>query len=198
MGTGLESATRLSPSRSSSQPAAKQETVQGQVLSTDPEKGTAQVQTSRGIVTVRGRPSDTAGMKAGDKTFLNVQKTGGELWVEQAAPSGFGSADVTQQPGMGAAASTVNSGAYQQRGRAGGVISEVDTKAGTFTVDGKTIAAHPSQLQGLKPGQQISVDYGVVGESGWAERIHTGGPAAAPRPAQEKPKPPPPDAQPAE
>lgn len=170
-GRGVTKAEPLERAPRGRDRAAKQETVSGTILSTDPTTGTARVKTRAGIIELRARPGDAALLRPGQKTTLPVERVGEQVWMGLPAALGIGSADVSQQPGMGGSASTLDSAVYQQRGRATGAVTDVDREKGTFTVDGRTFTAHPAHLRTMKRGQAVTVDFGVVGESGWADRV---------------------------
>lgn len=145
--------------------AGNQGSVQGIVQRSNVNKGTVQLLTNQGTMTLRAKPDQIASFKPGDVVLLSYGSFGNSKWVTSYLGPQYQGAG--QRLGI------------TQGGTVAGTVSQVNRNTGQLTIntaEGKrTFQAHPAELQGLVAGEQVNLSIERVGNSEWASSVRSQG-----------------------
>lgn len=141
-------------------------TLQGTIQQVNLRNSTVTVQALVGgggvrNVTLRARPETLARLNPGDVVALTYNNYNGVLWL---APS----------EGPGGAGAVAPQTLWSQYGTYTGPVTGVDRARGLLRVRGRTFLAHPEQLEGIYPGQFLSVGFAQIGNQNWVEGLQAG------------------------
>jgi hypothetical protein len=138
---------------------ARRGMVTGVVTGLDLHHGRVILQTRDGRVLLWANPNQVAGLELGQQFSGRVGMVDQRPWLME---------DITAQ--------REELGRYGQTGTFRGTITTVDQGAGTMTVmtprrETVTMRAHPMQIRQLRQGQRVTLQYQIVGDAIWAQRI---------------------------
>ena len=131
------------------------QTLQGQVIDTNPNAGTMTLSVDSRTMTIRGTPPQLERYSKNQQATIQVQTFGDNAWL---LGEGIGGA------GTGAGRSQTVTG----------TVSRVDPNQGTVVISNRTFHAHPTTLQQLQQGQRISATYQAYGNNNWLQKIQGG------------------------
>lgn len=129
-------------------------TVRGTIQSLDFNQGRVAIRSNGSVLQLHARPQDLAGLNPGDVAGLTYLNYEGMLWLE---PGGF----------YGSGYAFYDTDSFAISGEVRGTIEAVNRRNGTVKVAGKTLRAHPEQLDGLYPGSFVSLGYAQIGNFRW-------------------------------
>jgi hypothetical protein len=167
---GLAQAPAPAPPRAGEAPAAPYAgTVSGSVRQLNLSRGTITVQAGQGTVTFNADPGQLQPLAAGDRVAFPYVSYDGALWLSPEATRG-----------------EIGKAAAQGQAKLTGTIRRLQRAQGTITVRGLTFRVHPSRLEGLSPGQRVTLTYGQVGPTSWVSELQSLG-WRAPAPPESRP-----------
>lgn len=150
--------------------------VQGIVQRSNVPRGTLQVLTGDGLVTLRAKPGQIMSFRNGDVVRIGFSSFGGQKWVVSYL-GGQGSLQASAQPFAGA-----------RGGGAMGTVSSVNRGAGRITISfsegQRTFQAHPNDIAAVSPGESVNVRFVRVGNNDWVSAIR---PQAPPPQSRQQP-----------
>ncbi|MGI5862915.1 MAG: hypothetical protein ACOX6T_12760 [Myxococcales bacterium] len=135
---------------------APTQTLQGRVVSVNPNAGTMTVSTEGRTMTVRGTPTQLQRYKQNQQTTIQFRTYGNTTWLVGEGIGGAGAA-------MGAGQTVTGS------------ITQIDREQGTVVISNRTFNAHPDQIQQLQEGQSVSATYQAFGNNNWLQTVQGSG-----------------------
>lgn len=134
--------------------------ISGSIASIDYGRGRIVVRGAEAgrTLTLNASPGELVGLNPGDVITATYADYNGNLWVTD----GYGGSSL----GYGA-------GEYADEGVIVGRVSDLDKARGSITVGGRTMRAHPDELEDLLPGQFVEADYVAVDGRRWATDLST-------------------------
>ena len=143
-------------------------TIQGPIQSLDFDRGLIRIRAGGGTtVALNARPQDLVGLNPGDVASVSYLNYNGVLWLY---PDGGGyGGGYGGGGGFGVGGGFGGVGDFAQAGEVTGTVQNVDRQRGRITISGRTLRAHPEELENVYPGQFVSVGFVQIGKSRWVD-----------------------------
>ncbi|MGI5865837.1 MAG: hypothetical protein ACOX6T_27795 [Myxococcales bacterium] len=135
-------------------------TIQGTVRSLNLERGLVRVSSGAGTVTLHATPEQLVDVELGAIYDFEYAKYGNWLWMTGSA-GGFGGG------GFGGAGFAGDD--FGSEGTVSGVVTRLNFERGLIYIDGRPYRTHPADLQGVLPGQLVSLSFRQIGSTNWIE-----------------------------
>lgn len=136
-------------------------TIHGTVRSLNLERGLVRVSSGAGTMTLHATPEQLADVELGAIYDFDYAKYGNWLWMTSSGGGYSG--------GGGFGGSGFSGDDFGSEGTVSGVVTRLNFERGLIFIDGRPYRTHPADLQGVLPGQLVSLSFRQIGNANWLE-----------------------------